>query len=70
MADRRKSLHRNILATLPRERDGISATAIPALAVIEQMAVERAPLAAYAPSSAAAQAYHELWGELAGILGD
>lgn len=70
MADRRKSLHRDLIATLPRERGGISATAIPALAVIEQMAVERAPLAAYAPGSAAAHAYQELWGELAGLLGD
>ncbi|NKQ52038.1 AAA family ATPase [Amycolatopsis sp. K13G38] len=69
MADRRKSLHRNLIATLPGERDDISATAIPALSVIEQMAVERAPLAVYAPHSSAARAYDALWAEVAGLLG-
>ena len=69
MADRRKSLHRELIATLSAEREGISTTAIPALSVIEQMAVRRAPLAAYAPQHPATQAYDKLWNELAGRLG-
>ncbi|HVW43253.1 MAG TPA: ParA family protein [Amycolatopsis sp.] len=68
MADRRKSLHRELIATLPAEREGISATAIPALSVIEQMAVHRAPLGAYAPHSPAARAYDALWTELVQLL--
>lgn len=68
MADRRKRLHRQIIAELPAEREGISGTAIPALAVIEQMAVERAPLPVYAPNSAAAKAYRALWNEIAGLV--
>ena len=68
MADRRKSLHRELLATLPTEREGISATAIPALSVIEQMAVQRAPLAAYAPGNSATRAYDALWSEVAALL--
>jgi len=69
MADRRKSLHRKLLSTLPTERSDVSATAIPALSVIEQMAVERAPLAVYAPQSPAARAYDALWAEVAELLG-
>jgi chromosome partitioning protein len=68
MADRRKSLHRQIIAELPGERPGISATAVPALALIEQMAVERAPLPVYAPNSPATRAYRALWNEISGLL--
>ncbi|MEU6641960.1 AAA family ATPase [Saccharomonospora sp. NPDC046836] len=69
MADRRKALHREIIATLPQQRSGISPTAIPALSLIEQMAVQRAPLPSYAPRSPAALAYHSLWTELTDLLG-
>ncbi|PXY20808.1 ParA family protein [Prauserella muralis] len=69
MADRRKSLHREIIASLPGERDGISPTAVPALSQVEQMAVHRAPLPVYAPDSPATRAYHSLWTELAGLAG-
>jgi cellulose biosynthesis protein BcsQ len=63
MIDRRKRLHREICEKLPTERDDVAATAIPALSLIEQMSVERAPVAAFAPRSAAAQRYAELWAE-------
>lgn len=69
MVDRRKALHRQIMAALPRERAGISATAIPALSLIEQMAVRRAPLPAFAPGSPATRAYRALWGELRELAG-
>lgn len=68
MADRRKRLHRQIIAELPAQRTGISGTAVPALALIEQMAVERAPLPAYAPNSPATRAYRALWNEISGLL--
>ena len=62
MVDRRKRLHREIIAA---ERAGISATLIPALSLIERMSAERAPVTAFAPGSAAARAYRALWAELA-----
>jgi cellulose biosynthesis protein BcsQ len=65
MVDRRKKLHREIIsqANFP-ERPMVAATAIPALAVIENMSVERAPVTAFAPRSAAARAYRSLWEEI------
>jgi cellulose biosynthesis protein BcsQ len=61
MVDRRKKAHRDLAASLPAERDVVVPVTIPDLAVVERMAVERQPLAAYAPRSAAAVAYRELW---------
>jgi len=64
MVDRRKKLHQEIIATLQSERAGVAATPIPALSMIERMSVERAPVTAFAPNSAAARAYRALWSEL------
>jgi cellulose biosynthesis protein BcsQ len=64
MIDRRKRLHKQIAEQLPAERDDVAATAIPALSVIEQMAVRRAPVTAFAPRSAASRGYAELWAEV------
>jgi chromosome partitioning protein len=64
MVDRRKRLHREIVERLPTERSDIAAAAIPALSVVEQMTVHRAPLPAFAPRSPAAQRYEQLWVEL------
>jgi chromosome partitioning protein len=64
MVDGRKRLHREIVERLPTERSDIAATAIPALTVVEQMTVHRAPVPAFAPRSRAAQRYEELWAEL------
>ncbi|MBI1759356.1 MAG: ParA family protein [Actinobacteria bacterium] len=65
MVDRRKRGHRELLDRLPRERAEVSEVSVPALAVVEQMANHRAPVAVYAPRSPAAQAYQRLWAELA-----
>jgi cellulose biosynthesis protein BcsQ len=64
MVDRRKRLHREIVDRLPTERSDVAASAIPALSVVEQMAVHRAPLPAFAPGSPAAHGYEQLWAEL------
>ena len=64
MVDRRKKLHREIAEKLAAERNDVASTVIPALSVIETMSVERAPVAVYAPASAAAKAYRALWAEL------
>ncbi len=63
MLDRRKRLHTQILQELPGQRHDIATAAIPALSVIEQMSVHRAPVAAFAPRTAAARQYRELWRE-------
>lgn len=66
MVDRRKRLHRDVMERLAAERPGILSTAIPALAIIEQMAEWRAPVTAFAPHSPAALWYEALWSELNG----
>jgi chromosome partitioning protein len=63
MIDRRKRLHTQIAADLPAKRSDFAAAAIPALSVIEQMSVHRAPVAAFAPRSQAGRQYEELWRE-------
>jgi cellulose biosynthesis protein BcsQ len=68
MLDRRRKLHQEILAELPAERSDVSSIAIPSASAVEQMSVRRMPLVAYAPSSPAADAFGELWGEVARLL--
>jgi chromosome partitioning protein len=63
MLDRRKKLHAEIVRDLPAQRHDVATAAIPALSVIEQMSVQRAPVMAFAPRTAAAQQYRELWRE-------
>jgi chromosome partitioning protein len=72
MIDRRKRLHTQIAAELPAHRPDFAATAIPALSVIEQMSVHRAPVSAFSPRSHAARQYGQLWQEArerAGLTG-
>ena len=65
MIDRRKRLHREIAERLPAERPDVARTIIPALSLIERMSLERAPVTAFAPRSAAARLYAALWAEVA-----
>jgi chromosome partitioning protein len=69
MVDRRKRLHRDIAARLAAERHDIAVAIIPAMTLVEQMSVRRAPVPAFAPRSAAAQHYRELWAEVRGRAG-
>jgi chromosome partitioning protein len=64
MVDRRKRLHRDIVGHLPGERKDVATAVVPALSLVEQMAVHRAPLPAYAPRSKAALCYRQLWREI------
>ena len=63
MIDRRKRLHTQIAAELPAARTDFADTVIPAVSVIEQMSVHRAPVTAFAPRSQAARQYEHLWQE-------
>jgi chromosome partitioning protein len=68
MVDRRKGLHRELVVSLAEEWPQLLPTPIPNAAVLERMGLERAPVAVGAPSSAAAEAYRQLWTEVAGRL--
>ena len=70
MVDRRKKAHRELTAAAPSQRPSIAAASIPNLAVIEQMAEQRAPVPAFAPRSAATAAYLALFNQLQSALLD
>jgi chromosome partitioning protein len=63
MIDRRKRLHTQIAQDLPVQRPDFAIASIPALSVIEQMSVQRAPVAVFAPRSQASRQYAALWQE-------
>lgn len=64
MADRRRSLHRVMLAHPPKMLKHGLQTAIPYAAVVEKMGEFRAPLAAFAENSIVNKAYQSLWEEI------
>lgn len=68
MIDRRRALHRELVEALGAEWPELLRTTIPAAAVIERMGAERAPVATFAPRTAAAAAYRDLWDEVAARL--
>jgi len=61
MVDRRKKMHHELMAMVLKEFNGILPSSIPYLAQIEQMGIQREPVAAFAPGSAAARSYQDLW---------
>ena len=69
MVDRRKRMHRELMATLAAAHPGFLNAAIPYAAEVERMGERRAPVAEFAPKSTAAGAYGSLWGEIAQRLG-
>jgi chromosome partitioning protein len=60
LADRRKRLHRDVMAALG-ERPDVLEAAVPSATEVEQMGRHRAPVAEFAPSSRAARCYADLW---------
>jgi len=64
MVDRRRALHRELIAEARAEFPRMLATELPNWSEIERMSVRRAPLVASAPRSAAAQLYVQLWREV------
>ncbi|MGI8662593.1 MAG: ParA family protein [Acidimicrobiales bacterium] len=69
MVDRRKALHREIVATLHEAQPDILATQIPSATEVERMGVHRDVVAAFAPTSRVAQAYEALWDEVTARFG-
>jgi chromosome partitioning protein len=65
MVDRRRTVHRDVAAALAEAWPQLLATQVPNVATVERMGVERAPLAAFAPTGRGAMAYRDLWAEVA-----
>jgi chromosome partitioning protein len=70
MVDCRKSLHHDVMASTREQFPTMLATEVPYWSEIERMSLRRAPLPAFAPSSAAAQIYSALWAEVAARMGE
>jgi cellulose biosynthesis protein BcsQ len=69
MVDRRKRLHRELMASLPSLVPGIAEAPIPNASLVELMGRRRAPVVVTAPKSPAALAYRALWEEVAAAAG-
>ena len=70
MVDSRKSLHREVCGSAAALPYAFLGTHIPYSSHVERMGVRRAPLPAYAPTSAAARAYRALLDEIAQRMRD
>ncbi|MGK2906683.1 MAG: ParA family protein [Desulfuromonadales bacterium] len=64
MVDRRKKLHQEIVADLPRQYPHMLIAEIPYASDVERMGIHRAPLGSYAGNSRSARAYAALWLEV------
>ena len=64
MVDRRKRLHRDVIATPGDRRCTILDTVVPHATEVERMGLERRPVTDYAPRSPAGRAYDALWDEI------
>lgn len=68
MVDRRRSIHRIMLAHPPKILKHGLATAIPYAAVVERMGDFRAPLPAFAANTLVGKAYQQLWLDIKATL--
>jgi cellulose biosynthesis protein BcsQ len=68
MFDRRKALHRELVGRLAHSEPRFLRAAVPNASTVERMGTQRAPLGEFAPHTAAATAFHDLWNEVAGHL--
>ncbi len=63
MEERRKSMHRDVIADLGQSGNFLKSS-IPYSSEIEKMGIYREPVNAHRPNSAAAQSYRKLWEEI------
>jgi cellulose biosynthesis protein BcsQ len=68
MVDRRKRLHRDLVASLPAELPGVADVAIPNASVVELMGLRREPVVTSAPRHVASEAYGRLWAQARAVL--
>ena len=65
MVDRRRRLHREVVADFAGRHPEVLRSYIPYASVVEQMGSRRTPVLAFAPASPAGRAFRQLWEELA-----
>ncbi len=70
LVDKRKKMHKELMATISRQFKGVLHSSIPSLSNIERMGIEREPVPAFSPRSVAAKSYRELWQEVKTTLLD
>jgi cellulose biosynthesis protein BcsQ len=70
MVERRKTMHQTVMEELWEHDPHFLNSTIPYAADIEKMGLHREPVAAFAPSSTSARAYHHLWDELQGRISE
>jgi chromosome partitioning protein len=68
MVDRRKRLHRDLVASLPAELPGVADVAIPNASVVELMGLRREPVVTSASRHIASEAYGRLWAQARAVL--
>lgn len=68
LVDRRRKLHQESMISFRKAWPTHLSANIPYASVVEQMGSHQAPLAQFAPRTAAAVAYRNLWEEIAGRL--
>ena len=64
MVDTRRDGQRRLAAEVYRQHQRVLKSPIPYFPQLEQMEIQREPVTAFAPDSAAAKAYHDLWLEI------
>jgi chromosome partitioning protein len=64
MVDRHKKMHKELMAAVAGEFNGILQSPIPYLAAIEKMGIHREPVAVFAPRSVASKSYQNLWNKV------
>ena len=70
LVDKRKKMHKELMATISRQFKAVLQSSIPSLSNIERMGIEREPVPAFSPRSGAANSYRELWQEVKTTLLD
>ena len=61
MVDRHKKMHKELMAAVAGEFNGVLQSFIPYLAQIEKMGIHREPVAVFSPGSVASESYQNLW---------
>ena len=61
MVDRHKKMHKELMAAVAGQFNGVLQSFIPYLAVIEKMGLYREPVAVFSPKSVASKSYQNLW---------
>ena len=68
LVDRRRRLHQDSMTNFHKQWPARLSANIPNASAVEQMGVHQAPLVQFAPRTAAAVAYRQLWEEISGRL--